>query len=88
MSFKAKRMKWQGHGYIMRQTRNSNKILLKNEKRIILKLAVKKWPVSGDAAIVINDNNNNSSSSSNNNNNNLKFQIGMQLCTTQWGSAL
>ena len=65
--FKAKRMKWQGRGHIMRHTRNSINILLKNVKRIILKLAVKKWLVSGGAAVVINNNNNN-------NNNNLRFQ--------------
>jgi hypothetical protein len=76
VSFKAKRMKWQGHGYVMRQTRNSINISPKNLKRIILKLAVKKWLVSGGAAVVINNSNN--SSSSNNNyyyyNNNLRFQ--------------
>jgi len=58
VSFKAKRMKWQGYGYIMRQTRYSVNILLKNVKRIILKLTIKKWLVSEGKAVVINNNNN------------------------------
>jgi hypothetical protein len=51
----------------MRQTRKSINILLKNVKRIILKLAVMKWLVSGGAAVVINNSNSN-------NNKNLRFQ--------------
>jgi hypothetical protein len=60
----------------MRKTRNSTNILLKNVKRIILKLAVNKWLVSGSAAVVINSSssNNSNNSNSNNNNNNLRFQ--------------
>jgi len=42
----------------MGQTRYSVNILLKNVKRIILKLAIKKWLVSEDVTVVINNNNN------------------------------
>ena len=55
-------MKWQGHGYIMRKISYSINVLLKNLKRIILKLSVKKWLGTGGAAVF------------NRNNNNLRFQ--------------
>ena len=87
MSFKAKRMKWQGHGYVMRQTRNSINISLKNLKRIILKLAVKKWLVSGGAAVVIN-NSNNSRRSNNNNRNSYNYYYDNNLRLQNWHAAM